>query len=634
MGKPHAILIEKISIPYILLTLLLYWKVEKFFYIYESFLARAVLNGSLIQRCGKLRKYQKLHYADFPGSENETVEETYERINGYIFDKYCTTVYPKVAVSFSGDPLCLLAIKKELFAHYTQKRVKTYILLKHISGNYQITRFIPTDNEDIAPHLSETLKPDVSDIIPIYAVTWNRFNYALTAVAMFTAIPVLIAGVTAKTMRRGTTGQQITKNHFHFGFDLQQNGLLNERGFDHETSTFFLYDNDQFHPSKIIHMVRSGQRLTTEARKHLEQMNCPYVELDTLKVPVKYAYKRILIDFIGKNFLNVLRFSLSGGFHPICSIPAFATMRMIMEAEIHSEYYDVDVFIARDDYSPYHIARTLVAHDQGNKTVGFQWADLIVHNEAHNYVAFDKFALWGEFYRDFNKEFLGNSSTEIIGANVYGADLLYNLMNQGYIPQKYIEMKKKYKIIALMGTGFGNPEKEDTQYTKENDLKFYRDVLELTDRYDNVFRIIKPKRSKLDNDYISLTSERKRIAIETDLQTYRFLAVPDLIITVDASSVIVESLMAGKKVIPYSYLMPREYNVYSQYDPSFAAFEREELKEVIDRFVERNLYTDDEIIRYIQKRHGYAFDGNVSNRFRAMCIDLLNDAKSANTIRY
>jgi hypothetical protein len=294
-------------------------------------------------------------------------------------------------------------------------------------------------------------------------------------------------------------------------------------------------------------------------------------------------------------------------------------MKMTMDAEITSEYLDIKVFISRDDYSTVHIVRTLVAHKHNNRTVGFQFADYSDH-DLLSHIVYDKYALWGEFHRKFHERALQYSGTEVIGANLYGSDEIFRLINSGYIPEKYATIKKDHRIVAIVSSSF-DPE---IFLTKEITMDFYKTVLDITNNYPDVFRIIKAKRSEcLTPKVRDLIKNYENVLIEEELSTYNFLPVPDLLVCIWASSIGLESIMAGKKVVYYDQTDPKWRHPYAKYSPDLVAFNKIELEKNLEKILRNGEYIDPSILEWIKGYHGYKFDGKVMERFKKMCLELL-----------
>ena len=585
--------------------------------------ARVLLR--LLRRFGLLGKdtLRRLTYADFLGSYYESQELTYNPVNDLLFERHASNIYIRLALSFCPDPLAMLALKKELFNRYTQHRVRTCVFLRRLLQEYPAVVFLPTDSGEILEYM-----PFTGDIagrysIPGFLISWNSLRGEVRALATYIGIPVILGALAVSYLFRGISFRRPGKQLFRFGYDVQSNGLLRERGLDPETGRYFLYDDAGLRPSEILHVVREGQRLEPGARALFEERGIPYLELSSLRVPAVFFTRRILRDLFFRMSLDALRF-IGGTSETIFLAPALSVMKMALDAELHQEYFETKVFIARDDYSPFHIMRTMAARRRGNRTAGFQWAEYYHHCNAYNFFVFDVFAFWGDFYRSFHAKGLTESNPVIIGTGIYSLDLIHRWQQADLVPKAYQEMKRKYKVIAIMGSGYD----WYSHFTHDAAVKFYRDVLEVTDRYGDLYRVIKPKGDAMDGEIGSLMKTRDRVNLEKEMWTYRFLPVPDLIIVMSVSSLIIESLMIGRKVLSYSFVTPKENNIYGGYSPLLVAFTKEELAKAIHEILYEGKYVEEGTLSRIRELHGYRYDGQVVERFRQLCRDLAGEEQA------
>ena len=585
--------------------------------------ARVLLR--ILRRFGLLRKdtLKRLTYADFLGSYYESQELTYRSVNDLLFERHTSNIYIRLALSFCPDPLSMLALKKELFNRYTQHRVRTCVFLRRLLLEYSGVVFLPTDAGEILEYM-----PFAGDIsgrysIPGFLISWNSLRRDVWAVATYIGVPIILGALALSYLFRGITFRRPGKQRFRFGYDVQSNGLLRERGLDPETGKYFLYDDASLRPSEILHVVRDGQQLEPGARALFEERGIPYLELSSLRVPAGFFTRRILRGLFARMSLDSLRF-IRETRETIFLAPALSVMKMALDAELHQEYFETKVFIARDDYSPFHIMRTMAARRRGNRTAGFQWAEYYHHCYSYNFFVFDVFALWGEFYRSFHAKGLTESNPAIIGTGIYSLDLILGRPAADLVPKAYQEMKKKYKVIAIMGSGYTTFD----HFTREAAVRFYRDVLEVTDQYGDLFRVIKPKGDLMDEEIGALMKTRDRVSLEKEMWTYRFLPVPDLIVVMSVSSLIIESLMIGQKVLSYSFVTPKENNIYGGYSPLLVAYTKEELGKAIHDILNEGKYVDEGTLSRIRELHGYRYDGQVVERFRQLCRDLAGEEQA------
>ncbi|MFA4859115.1 hypothetical protein [Methanoregula sp.] len=616
MVKRNTILfVEKVNLINLLYIFFFGRSFQKILFVSQNRLIEKIQPG--INRILNIQKLQmnKVRYGDIPGSDFDVREETYLRSDDF-FDRYQNNIFTTMCVDFCKNPLFEVAVRKEFLLRYTTLRMKTHVFLFYLSEQCDEITFIPVDNENFFSILSQKYRPNKPYFIPVFFQVKNSICKTVSDILSFIAIPLVVSVLGLYVLKRGITVSKPEKKISDFGLDVQSSGLMNDRGL-HSDGTFFLYDAHEFHPSKILHVI-DGRITDNNARASLEKFGSPYIELGTLKVPLSYAGRRIGIDFIVKNSFFALRWIFSRNKRSSFLVPSFIVMKMTMDAEINSEYLDIHVFISRDDYSTVHIVRTLVARKNGNRTVGFQFADYSDH-DLLSHIVYDKYALWGEFHREFHEKALQYSETEIIGANLYGSDELFRLIKTGYIPHKYEDLKKNHRIVAILSSGY-HPE---LFLTKEITMEFYKTILEKTSSYPDVIRVIKTKRSEyVTQELRDLIKGYQNVLIEEELSTYNFLPVADLVVCIWSSSIGLESIMAGKKVVYYDRT-DNWRHPYAHYNPYLVAFTPEDIDKNLERILQDHEYLNPAIIEKIQEYHGYRFDGKVTERFKAMCLRVL-----------
>ena len=559
-------------------------------------------------------KLVRLRYSDLPGSEFDAEEETYFHVNDAIFERYRENIHLRCAIAFSRDPLAALAVKKEIYNRYCLPKVKALILLHHLIQRHGNVEFIPSDPEDVEDLLSPEFRHhDAYRVPPLFRVR-NRIRRAMEGVLGVLAVPILLAGITLKQAFKGMMLSSPPRERFSIGFDCYDSGI----GEINRYREFFLNGKGIFHPSQILRVVR--WRLSDpETGQFYQKYRIPFTELGRQKVPAMYMARRILMDFCLGTTARLLKWLPSSNINPVFILPAFATMKMTLDAELLYLHYDIGVFIARDDYSPFHVIRTLVANRFGGRTVGYMIADYWSHDQGKNFFVFDRYALWGPFYREFYAKALAQTTPVVIGAGIYGLDRTHAYALRGYDPPRYRDLRGRYRIVSIVGT----THHPDSFMSREVVLSFYRDALDATEGYMDVYRIIKHKiRDFDDQDFHLIMERRERAMVDDALWTYRLLLLSDLIICIGNSSVGIEALMAGRKVLYYELTGNRRH-LYARYHPHLVSFTREELREAIRRVLSDGWYLDEEILSEIRERHGHIYDGRVVDRLRSLCRDLL-----------
>jgi hypothetical protein len=567
---------------------------------------------------------KKIEYADLPGSYFEENEEGYQNGVDSIYQKNSKNAYLMTTIGFCEDPLYAISLKKEIYNRYFQKRMKTYTFIKYLSKynpDAKIT-LIPVDTERLTLYISETHeKGGAQYSIPQCIHIWNRILVSIKNCLCPVIYPVFLVFISGKLLLRGLDCKPEQKK-FDFAFDIFNSGINIKNLYEF----FFIFDFKRIHPEQTLQVIRNAFQKPDAAQKtehFFSSHKYPYIQFDQIKIPVKLFVSLILVKFIFSNCLSLLRNLSSKQWKYYFLIPSLAVMKMKIEAEIFYQQYDVKVFIARDEYSPFHIVRTLVARSHGNATIGFSHGDDCHHTAALNYLIFDRYVLWGTYYRNHLAKSLKYSRTDIIGAGIYGLDKTYQWQSKAYIPSRYRSIREKFKIAGIFGSSFS----PDIYITKELTIKFYKTVLDQTDRYENCYRIIKPKGNEFDDPELKeIILNHKNVVLEDSLWTYRLLTALDILICINVSTVGLEGLIAGKKVFYFDVTNNKDHHVYSSYDNQLVAFDEKTLQRNLEDYFIRGIYTKKEIIDTIIADHGYQFDGMVGERMRKNCMELLKKA--------
>jgi hypothetical protein len=618
--RRNILLIEKLSLSNLIYLLVTGNANRESYFVYlDTIVSRLAKIPFFLKIQKKIIK--KIEYADLPGSYFAAEEEGYQTAVDSIFDKNADNLFLRIAIKYCKDPLYRLALKKEFYNRYSQRRVKTFTILKYLSERFPdvpIT-FIPSDNEAIISSLSPRFITRSSFTIPPSVTILNHIRSWTKTALILCLFPVFLIIITAGYALRGFDGKPCIKN-YDFGFDNFNTGI----NFKNPYEFFFLFDFKKLHPKKTLQVVRNkfetGEN-GSKTRLFFERLGYPYVEHDKVRVPLGFYVENICLEFLFGGLYAYAKNLFTSNWKESYVIPALAVMKMTIEAEIFYHQYDVRVFIARDEYSPFHIVRTLVARAHGNATIGFSHGDDCHHTAALNYLVFDKYAVWGEYYRDYLKKSLQHSDTAVIGAGIYGLDKTFCLQSRYHVPFKYRTIKNDFKLIGIFASSF-TPE---LYITRERTLHFYKTVLDLTDNYSEYYRVIKPKGDEFsDPEFQELLKNRKRVIIEDTMWTYHLLSCLDALICINITTIGLEGLMAGKKVFYYDVTNNKNHHVYARYSEDLVAFDGSTLRRNLERYFNEGRYISPERIREILDYHGFRFDGNVVKRLRTCCFEQLN----------
>lgn len=563
------------------------------------------------------KHFIRVNYSEFPGSYCEIKKETGLHANDALFEKYRSNSFVRPALNFCGDPRYVLALKKELYNRYTHSRVKTFVFLKNIALPTDYVVFLPVDRENI-----QNLLSDESQFLPVLILPRSYAFFldcggVLRTLGSLVAFPITVCLLAGTFFLRGVTIRPITKKSYSYALDSYPHGVDWNRPY-HE---FFLYNKSDFHPTKILHVFRST--LTdAKTRDLFQRYYYPSAVWENQKVPARFFLGRIL----GGMFLTQMAFfccsMLTGNRRSFFLMPCLATMKMTVEAEIFYAHHHIDVFISRDEFSPLHIIRTIVAQKNQCCSVGFMHGDYTIPGtETSVYLLFDAYGIYGTFYRNFNSPAFELTEPDIIGAGIYGLDKTFSLARKNYVPNIYETIKKTHKILLIVGTYSGN--ETESCFTKTLLKKYYTEALTATDEFSDYYRIIKPASDELsDEELDDIVRGHDRVIVDRGLWMYKLILASDLTLVIGSTTVGLESLMAGKKVLYYDvYHYPE--NVYARYSDLLVAFDYATFLRNIRSVIVEDRYLDQETLELIRSKHGYLFDGRVVARFRNLCRSLI-----------
>lgn len=563
----------------------------------------------------RLTGLRQLRYEEFPGTYFEVQRLVAESANDALYDAAREhEAAPIVAFlrRFRNHDFIEVALRKALQTVYTTDRVKALVLLRELSRAHGAAVFLPRDNRDPRPWVPASLGEAWSRAaIPQMARAANTVKSWVEplAVAGFAA---LVTGRLAA--KRGLVLAPRLRGHWRVGYDLFEEGIHWDKSY-HE---FFLYDDRDLDPQAVLHVVRNRLR-DDRTRRYFEQHGIPYVEESRVSVPAGYFLRRVLRQFCG----GTLRLAIgqlrrrSGPF----LWAALAALLPLIRAEILEFSYTTDVFVGRDEYSVKHIIRTLVYDERGGMTVGFNHGDDPISQPSNSYQCCHAYCFPGEFHREllkWNTRYC--RSTCVIGAGLYGLDETYRRVQAGTLPGRYAKLRAHHRIVGAFASSF----QEDFFITREMTLRFYRAVLRIPELYPDVVVVLRPKGTEFaDPEFRRLVDEAgPRVILEEAIWTYDLLPVFDLMICIAASSVGLEGLMAGRRVIFFDEARFLDHP-YERYDPMLVARSPDELMERVRRVLERDEYVDPNVLDHIRRYHGLTFDGRVVERFRRVIYAVL-----------
>tara|TARA_B100002003_G_scaffold70886_1_gene66109 strand:- start:4050 stop:5918 length:1869 start_codon:yes stop_codon:yes gene_type:complete len=559
------------------------------------------------------KKMKQLNYDSFPGSYYDVEKESTCTINDKFYnDIKKNSGFIDSLLKFKNDPRIELSIKYLLLQTYSVTRAKALFFLKKIikKNNYTIV-FLPCDNVDFSIYLPNSFIPNrLKYTIPTSFIILNKLKEFINRKLILYFATKQVIGL---LLYRGLRFGKRKKEKFKIAFDILKSGL-HWNDMYHDT---FLYDDKHLKPNKILHVIRETTT-DEDTIKYFEKKGYPYIEFGKVKISADYYIKRVLIGFYLKTVItNVIRFLT------IPSVYSKIGIRVgtdIIQNEIFFNEYDIKVFVARDEYFHTHILRSIILNERGGKTVGFDHGNNCLITQHNAYISFDYFCLWSEFHKKLHEKSLRNTkNVEIIGPGIYGLDKTHNFIKENRVPKWYENLKNKYTIITIIGTTFD----PDLYITEEHVLHYYKTTLSVLTKYEDVFIVIKPKSTEFKNrKFKELLKDYKRVHVEEGKNpfTYELIPITDILICINASTVGLEGMAAGKKVLFYEVSDWKEHHMQI-YDEHLVSFNSNDLQKNVSWILKGN-YLPRKKIDDIRKNYNLIFDGRTNKRFK----DVINKA--------
>jgi hypothetical protein len=575
-------------------------------------------------RCfvARLTGLRQVRYEEFPGTYFEVQRIVADSANDTFYDgARASGAAPIVTFlrRFRNHEFMEVALRKSLQANYTEGRIKALVLLREIVRLHDEIVFVTRDNRDPRSWVPASLVKAWN-----YATVPRIVRLCNTIKAWFE--PLAVVGYTALivgylVVRRGLVLTTPTQRHWRVGYDLFDVGIHWDRPYDE----FFLYDNRNLSPQAILHVVRDRIR-DKRSRRYLEENGIAYVEDGRVAIPLGYLFRRILQQFwVGTVCLALGRRPDKDG--AVFLWAAVMVLLELIKEEVLQTAYTLDVFLGRDEYRVRHIVRTLIFDERGGKTIGFSHGDETIAQPSNSYQCFHVFCFPGPFHEkilEWNTRYSLN--TCIIGAGLYGLDETHRRIQAGTIPVKYKELQRRYRIVGAFASSF----KEDFFITREMTLRFYRTVLRIPQLYPDVVLVLRPKGSEFgDPEFRGLLVDTgPRVILEEKMWTYDLIPAVDLMICIAVSSVGLEGLMAGRRVI-YFDESNLDDHPYEKYDPMLVAHSPESLLATVGSVVERDQYIATCVVDQIRQYHGFQFDGKVVQRLREVIYTAMGETAAA-----
>jgi hypothetical protein len=284
---------------------------------------------------------------------------------------------------------------------------------------------------------------------------------------------------------------------------------------------------------------------------------------------------------------------------------------------------DFKVAVEFGDYSPVHVVRTMAANQHGRLTVGMH------HNAPEGpkgfpilrYAYLNKYCTWGDELKKLYAPYWDGLQTIPVGA------LRVDFVAEAQREERQRELDQLYSrryggqhpLIVLLFPSF----------SKLNVMKRINAMIDGVRKLGDLpgnFQVVCRFRSVSDLDRFrtmgldSIMASDRRIVVDmTDLTTYEWIALSDVVIVSGVSSGMVEAAAAGKPCFTFDYVMLAE-SVYGRYGTDLVLKTAEDLVRVV-KHAEIGFGGWDCRWNQIVKDYSYAVDGQSMDRYRAVIED-------------
>ena len=494
----------------------------------------------------------------------DLTEEIYERIarEGLIL---------KLLRKINNNSKLELSIKKQLINYIENSVFNIYCLNRIISSRF------PNSNVSFLPYnllLYNELKDKLySCRVPLLWLTYLSFieySSRLYKPILFIC-PLLIQIVFV----RGITLNQEHAVKKDIGFSV--NGQYHSKDMKMEYNNSFIYDGNDFLPSKILH-VFDFNRASRESKDYLKKIDAEIGDYYREKVPLTY-FLGTIIKYLIFFAISLPLFVLHPKRYSVFIISTMRTIHDLFFMEVFYNHYHVKVHITRDDYSYRHIVRTVVLNERNGKTIGLMHGAMPVYRNIYAYIYLNSYCIWGKANEIFQKHLFKHvDKLEMIGA--YRNDFVYNY-GPGSETGKIESLRKHYKLVSVfddisedlnpvqlnkklfkdsLGEFFcrhgDDPTSRITLTNRKTLEAFINHIKILIEKHKDAYFFIKTKkRGKILTDrYRQLFKDLppRYLIIEHTFPTYELIGFSDMVISMSAS-VAVESFCSGTKTIFYDH---------------------------------------------------------------------------------
>lgn len=380
--------------------------------------------------------------------------------------------------------------------------------------------------------ISEKLKSNI-------AVFFNFFYAKFYAFFFFIFSPYVLRDF----IRKGFVLFSSPPQAFYFGFHavdtIQRQGFIND-------ALSFKLGKSAYKKSLFVYSIwKFSSQEREKLRETITSIGASEADENNIRIPL-----RLIISLYLKNYLYGVFY-----FFKICfsneKIESWAikhVQKILMEYWGHvvfCQYYHVEIFFSRDDYSSKHICRTIVQNKFGLLNTGLQHSAFLypkyIPQVAH--VLFDVYFIAGSKYKELWCPYWDRNKS-LIPVGHKAEDLVKKALLNVEVSEKFFtKYKKKITILLLISSH------SDTISPFWLLKERYNGIHHIFEIDQNIHLILRPRYKDAIDSFLSLCPElnefikNDRCTIEFgDFSTQELIAYVDVLVAEDASSSLLESL--------------------------------------------------------------------------------------------
>jgi len=441
--------------------------------------------------------------------------------------------------------------------------VQTYLLPPSLAFEEVRRRIVKNQNILCVPgwELTADMKSELGILRSILLINIYRLNHLILYFSFLLAtLPIPLVYLLVR-IRRGFRFSYLDNKEYvlcmpvNLGFQSEGKHILN--GVLKQMDDSYLYGKGLL-PGNILHVFGKWQFSNSNKEKFQSEMNSSgysYTDNNLYKLTPK------IFLIILKTQIKVLLFSFIAVFGFRFNRESVIMTKSLIKAlygffeknlELTNVKYKVE--LVKNDYNPRHVIDSIVLEKYGVKSIGIQHAGTPYDCPQLNFVEFDVYSIWGDYYANFFKEGWKDLRLAKTGREIIDSMVIMNSNNEkiesinNKLDLKY--GKTKFRIIFL----FSGPNYLTRESMWKELYKGFKEVSKLNFEFQIICRLRED--SHKSHPFIKETmdfaiSNSCFITEQLEFTTQELMLIADLIITPNSSFAINEALVINKDVYTF-----------------------------------------------------------------------------------